>query len=131
LETGESVWCVNCEHHFDDLILAPLPPQLESPYIFYEARQYLGCKGKGEEWGVARGTQTKILGLRIHPKATEEVFEQDLNKELYELHVLDPSARVINTQLYERNGSRYAMVAMVVYETTSLSDPGKLPQHIG
>jgi hypothetical protein len=78
--------------------------------------------------GVARGTQTKILGLRIHPKATEEVFEQDLNKELYELNVLDPSARVINTQLYERNGSQYAMV---VYETTSLSDPGKLPQHIG
>jgi hypothetical protein len=24
--------------------------------------------------GVARGTQTKILGLRIHPKATDEVF---------------------------------------------------------
>ncbi len=81
--------------------------------------------------GIARGTQTKILGLRTDPKATVESFEQDLNKKLYELHVLDPSARVINTQLYERNGSQYAMVAMVVYETTSLSDPGKLPQHIG
>ena len=29
-------------------MLAPLPPQLECPYIFYEARQYLGWKGKGE-----------------------------------------------------------------------------------
>jgi hypothetical protein len=75
-----------------------------------------------------KGTQTKILGLRTDPKATVEAFEQDLNKKLYELHVLDPSARVINTQLYERNGSQYAMV---VYETASLSDPGKLPQHIG
>lgn len=51
LETGESVWCVNCGHHFDDHILAHLPPQLECPYIFYEARQYLGWKGNGEEGG--------------------------------------------------------------------------------
>jgi hypothetical protein len=42
LETGESVWFVNCGHHFSDHILAPS----DSPSLFYNAREYLGCKGR-------------------------------------------------------------------------------------
>jgi hypothetical protein len=72
-----------------------------------------------------RGTLTKIVSLSTGTTdATEEYIEIELNKALYGLHVYDSSAKVINTQLYERNGSRYAMIA---YETTSVPDPGKVP----
>jgi hypothetical protein len=40
LETGESVRCVNCGHHFSDHILAPS----DSPSLFYYAREYLNVK---------------------------------------------------------------------------------------
>jgi hypothetical protein len=72
-----------------------------------------------------RGTLTKIVSLSTRASnATEEYIEIELNKALYELHVYDSSAKVINTQLYERNGSRYSMI---VYETTSVPDPGNVP----
>ncbi len=72
-----------------------------------------------------RGTLTKIVSLSTGASnANEEYIEIELNKSLYGLHVYDSSAKVINTQLYERNGSRYAMI---VYETTSVPDPGNVP----
>jgi hypothetical protein len=41
LETGESVWCVNCGHHFND----HKPKPSDSPPNFFDhAREYLGCK---------------------------------------------------------------------------------------
>src|SRR6266576_3423901 len=88
LETGESVWCVNCGHHFDDHILAPLPPQLESPYIFYEARQYLGCKGKGEEGGC---NCIKFIPHEIDREKTEKIRslleEERKRKNIQDNHV--------------------------------------------
>jgi hypothetical protein len=81
-ETGESVWCINCGHHFDDHILAPLPPQLESPYIFHEARQYLGCKGKAEEGGC---NCIKFIPHEIDREKTKKIrslLEDILNRPL-------------------------------------------------
>ena len=41
LETGESVWCINCGHHFND----HKPKLSDSPPNFFDhAREVLGCK---------------------------------------------------------------------------------------
>ena len=65
LETGESVWCVNCGHHFSDHILAPS----DSPSLFYHAREYLGCK----DWCYCK----KFTPYKIDPRKSKTLLEEN------------------------------------------------------
>jgi hypothetical protein len=64
------------------------PPQLECPYIFYEARQYLGWKGKGEEGGC---NCIKFVPHEIDREMTENIRrlleEERKRKNMQDNHV--------------------------------------------
>jgi len=69
LETGESVWCINCGHHVKDHIQAPT----NSPNLFYHAKEYLGCKGK--EGGTIECECKKFTPYQIDPEKVHKVAE--------------------------------------------------------
>jgi hypothetical protein len=69
LETGESVWCINCGHHFNEHVLAPT----DSPSVFYHTREYLGCKGK--EDGTIECECKKFTPYQIDPEKVGKVAE--------------------------------------------------------
>jgi hypothetical protein len=65
LETGESVWCVNCGHHFND----HKPKLSDSPPNFFDhAREYLGCK---------EGCKCKeFTSYKIDPEKINKIVEK-------------------------------------------------------